>query len=310
MSLKNHAELVAFFRGLATSLRSMPTATRIYKVVPALKSGIERSIGPDRRAEDCREVVSATLPVLSDIGSTMTSEEYVSHVLPAVLPLFSVKDRSVRLQLLERIDGLVRHMDSSTVNSIVFESLNAGFADTAKVLRELTLKSMLSLAGKLNEKNLNDTLMRTLNKLQADPEPSIRTNTTIFYGKIAPKLQDGIRVRIIVPAFLRAMKDPFPYARLAVRTRTGFGRVESFRASEFLRCGYCHNWLGLTRVCAHSRRSGQLRRARVTTSRSSSLARSCLKCAPSCSTSTDPCATLPRTALRRCSNRFGRIRPK
>jgi len=218
MSLKSHAELVAFFRGLAASLASMPTATRIYKVIPALKSGIERSIGPDRRPEDCREVVSATLPVLSDIGSTMTGDEYVAHVLPAVLPLFGVKDRAVRMQLLERIDGLVMHMDYDTVNSTVFESLNAGFADTAKVLRELTLKSMLSLAGKLNEKNLNDRLMRTLSKLQADPEPSIRTNTTIFYGKIAPKLQAGVRVRIIVPAFLRAMKDPFPYARLAVCT--------------------------------------------------------------------------------------------
>jgi hypothetical protein len=30
----------------------------------------------------------------------------------------------------------------------------------------LTLKSMLSLAGKLNEKNLNDRLMRSLAKMQ------------------------------------------------------------------------------------------------------------------------------------------------
>jgi len=79
-------------------------------------------------------------------------------------------------------------MDSDTVNGRVFESLNAGFSDTAKVrysrvafwyysvvrlsslflkvIREITLKSMLSLVGKLNEKNMNDSLMRSLAKLQ------------------------------------------------------------------------------------------------------------------------------------------------
>ena len=105
--------------------------------------------------------------------------------------------------------------DNDTINGAVFEALNAGFSDTAKAMREHTLKSMLALVVKLNEANLNDRLMRTLGKLQSDPEPSIRTNTTIFYGKVAPRLSEAIRVRAIVPAFLKAMKDPFPYARLA-----------------------------------------------------------------------------------------------
>ena len=110
LSLKNHGEMVAFFRSLSTTMRSMPTATRIHKVVPALKSGIQRSIGPDCRAEDCREIVSAALPALSEIGATMTGEEYRRFVVPSVMPLFAVKDRAVRMQLLERIDALVKHM--------------------------------------------------------------------------------------------------------------------------------------------------------------------------------------------------------
>ena len=145
----------------------------------------------------------------------MSSDEYRAHVLPAVLPLFQVTDRAVRMMLLQRMDGLVKHMDAETLNSSVFDALNAGFADTSKVLRELTLKSMLFLADKLNEKNLNDRLLRTLARLQSDPEPSIRTNTTIFYGKVAPHLKETLRPRTIVPAFLKGMKDQFPHARLA-----------------------------------------------------------------------------------------------
>jgi SCY1-like protein 1 len=57
-------------------------------------------------------------------------------------------------------------MDDKTINDSLFEPINNGFGDVAKPIRELTLKSMLSLAGKLNEKNLNDRLMRSLAKMQ------------------------------------------------------------------------------------------------------------------------------------------------
>lgn len=104
-------------------------------------------------------------------------------------------------------------MDSETVNGTLFDSLLSGFSDSTKLMREATLKSFLPLLSKLNDKNLNDRLMRALAKLQIDPEASIRTNTTIFYGKIAATLSDGIRIRVIVPAYLKAMKDDFAPAR-------------------------------------------------------------------------------------------------
>jgi SCY1-like protein 1 len=184
LSLKDHSELVAFFKALVQALPTMPTATRVYKLLPALHSGITRSLAPDKRPDECREMVAACLPILGEIGSSMSGEEYREHVLPAVLPLFGVKDRAVRMLLLDRVEALVKHMDAQTVNGLVFEQLNAGFSDTAKELRELTLKSMLSLVDKLNDVNMNDKLMRTLAKLQQDSEASIRTNTTIFYGKV------------------------------------------------------------------------------------------------------------------------------
>jgi SCY1-like protein 1 len=66
LSLKGHPEMVDFFKQLTHPMRCMPTATRVYKLLPALKSGIERSIGPDKRPEDCREV-SVQSSVLSSM---------------------------------------------------------------------------------------------------------------------------------------------------------------------------------------------------------------------------------------------------
>jgi SCY1-like protein 1 len=45
---------------------------------------------------------------------------------------------------------------------------------------------------KLNERILNYDLLKHLAKLQTDPEPGIRTNTTICLGKMAKHLTEAV----------------------------------------------------------------------------------------------------------------------
>lgn len=112
-----------------------------------------------------------------------------------------------------------------------FSNLVAGFLDTNPAVRESTVKAMVTFAEKLNYNNLNLDLMKYLAKLQgSDDQPGIRTNTTICLGKIGCYLgestvivKEGIclrldpshRQRILINAFTRALKDPFPPARMA-----------------------------------------------------------------------------------------------
>ncbi|GLD98743.1 hypothetical protein PINS_up007461 [Pythium insidiosum] len=108
------------------------------------------------------------------------------------------------------------HFDAKLVNSsVIFDNLCSGFTDAAPILRELTVKSMLHIADKLSDSNLNTRVMKYFAKLQTDPEPAIRTNTTICLGRIAEKLNEGTRPKVLFPAFSRALRDPFPHARLA-----------------------------------------------------------------------------------------------
>lgn len=69
LSLKSHTEMVLFFNGLAPILVHFAIGPRIFHLIPALKAGITRSISPDKRPEDCREIVSAVLPILSEVRS-------------------------------------------------------------------------------------------------------------------------------------------------------------------------------------------------------------------------------------------------
>lgn len=51
--------------------------------------------------------------------------------------------------------------------------------------------------------------------VQVDEEPSIRANTTVLLGNIAPSLGAAACRRILLNAFTRALKDIYPPSRSA-----------------------------------------------------------------------------------------------
>lgn len=51
--------------------------------------------------------------------------------------------------------------------------------------------------------------------MQSDPEASIRTNTCILLGRLGPTLGYNTKRKVLVPAFSRALKDPFVHCRVA-----------------------------------------------------------------------------------------------
>ena len=141
-------------------------------------------------------------------------DEFKAALTPIVEVLFKINDRGVRGALLQRSSLYSAHLDKAALNVSVFEPMCSGFTDSSAALRELTLKSAISLVPNLTPTNL-EKLVRYLIRLQSDPEPSIRTNTAIFVGKVAPNLSETSRQKLILPAFERAMKDDFKPCRLA-----------------------------------------------------------------------------------------------
>ena len=102
------------------------------------------------------------------------------------------------------------------------------------VIREATVKSIILISDKVfhvlfsvataprltdslqfSDRVLNNDLLRYLAKMQADPESSIRTNTCILLGRLGPTLGYHTKKKVLVPAFARALKDPFVHCRVA-----------------------------------------------------------------------------------------------
>jgi SCY1-like protein 1 len=85
----------------------------------------------------------------------------------------------------------------------------------APVVREQTVKAVLTIISKLSDRTINGELLKYLAKTSNDEQPGIRTNTTICLGKISKNLGVSNRSKVLIAAFTRSLRDPFVHARNA-----------------------------------------------------------------------------------------------
>ncbi|KAI9092883.1 armadillo-type protein [Phlyctochytrium arcticum] len=204
IAIKDTFEKEQFIKKIDNSLDSFPLEFCKYKILPELIKAVEYG-GAGAKALS---------PILK-LGGKLNQQEFDQLVIPTVIKLFASSDRQIRLSLCEGLPNFANNLSAKVISDKIFPSLAMGFLDTSAVIREATLKSIMVVIAKLNERITNNDLLRYLAKMQQDPEPGIRTNTTICLGKITKYLNDATKKRVLVPAFLRSLGDPFPPARSA-----------------------------------------------------------------------------------------------
>ncbi|CAD5118705.1 DgyrCDS7387 [Dimorphilus gyrociliatus] len=205
IQIKEELEKNNFFSSLSSVIDSFPKRACTKRILPQLLN-----------AFDFSNIGSAILPPLFKIGGLLETEDYQKYIVPCIVKLFSSTDRATRVKLLQEMETFCQHLSADIVNSKIFPNVVNGFVDTNPVVRENTIKAMIHLSPKLNYKNLNEELMKHFARLQSkDDQGGIRTNTTVCLGKIACHLDPRNRQKILISAYTRALKDPFPPARQA-----------------------------------------------------------------------------------------------
>ncbi|KAF1849600.1 ARM repeat-containing protein [Cucurbitaria berberidis CBS 394.84] len=149
------------------------------------------------------------------IGQKLSDDEYETQITPVVVRLFANPDRGIRVCLLDNLPLMIDHLPQKLVNDKIFPQMVTGFTDLAPVVREQTVKAVLTVIPKLSDRTVNGELLRHLAKTANDEQPGIRTNTTICLGKIARNLGAGSRAKVLAAAFTRSLRDPFVHARNA-----------------------------------------------------------------------------------------------
>lgn len=205
IQIKDKAEKNRFFNSLTPQLDNFPDNVCRHKILPQLITAYEYG-----------DAGSVVLAPMFKLGRLLDEADYQKRIVPCVVKLFASTDRVTRSRLLQQLDIFVNHLTPNVVNDQIFPQIAHGFLDTNPTIREQTVKSIIHLAPKLNYNNLNVEVLRHFARLQSrDDQGGIRTNTTVCLGKIAQHLHPQVRQRVLVSAFIRAMRDPFPPSRVA-----------------------------------------------------------------------------------------------
>jgi SCY1-like protein 1 len=105
---------------------------------------------------------------------------------------------------------MIEHLSNKIVNDKIFPEMLTGFSDVAPIVREQSVKAVLTVVPKvrnqssipvpvlteyvkLSDRSINGDLLKYLAKTQNDEQPGIRTNTTICLGKIAKYLGPNVK---------------------------------------------------------------------------------------------------------------------
>lgn len=174
------------------------------KVLPELLKSVEFGGGGPK-------VFSA----VSKIASKLSDDEYEAKLAPVIIRLFNSPDRAMRVCLLDNMPLMIHRFSQKDVSTKIFPPMVTGFTDVAPIVREQTVKAVLTIVGKLTDRIVNGELLRYLAKTANDEQPGIRTNTTICLGKIAKNMGSSSRSKVLVAAFTRSLRDPFVHARNA-----------------------------------------------------------------------------------------------
>ena len=154
-------------------------------------------------------------------ASKLPESEVSQAVEPILRTFFGKTDRGLRLTLLNLLSSIFAALDPRIVQEIVYPAMISGFTDPTPELREATLKASLLLSSKLTSRQLNGELLRFYARLQTDAEPGIRVNTIVCLGRIAALLETSTCHKVLIPAYVKALRDPFSPSRIAALSAIG-----------------------------------------------------------------------------------------
>lgn len=220
LRVKTPDECIETLERLSTSHTELSPTICTFKVLPVLNRLLQ-AYAVDFNNRNSREAVRKNIVICLCCVSNFAESnklqpcEFEKTAIPVLINIWAISDRTIRTSLLKSLKSTATLYPSEVVNKSILDHLFVGFTDANAILREETLKSLIHLIDKLDENMVNDKVPRSVTTLQNDGEPSIRTNTVIFLGRLIPRLKETVGVRIMCTCLLKAMKDNFAPCRLA-----------------------------------------------------------------------------------------------
>lgn len=196
------AERDRIFINLLRLIPKVPSDFIAFKLVPLCISAL-----------DIQQYSVEGIKLVLSSAAFVEPRVFSKHLEAFIVGLFAKPDRAIRLLLLDHLESFVDKLSDKLIQDVVFAHFASGFADTMPELRERTLKASILLIPKLTTRQINNDLVRNYARLQSDVQPGIRVNAIICFGKIASRLEQSTKPKVLIGAISKALQDPFPPSR-------------------------------------------------------------------------------------------------
>lgn len=198
-----------------------------YKVLPALIETFRYK--PTSQPAELVLSGKVILPAMLRIGNNMDTVAWNNVLREAVVGAFGSNDRGICMELLTNASLYEKHLDSKLISSQMWPLVVKSMHTAYDPQRAAALNCTVLLLNKLNDRILNNDLLRELAKLQKDVQPALRLQTIQLLSQLTPYLRDATKADMLIPAFGFSLRDNFDQTRLAGLSAF-FENAESFDA--------------------------------------------------------------------------------
>ncbi|XP_069132809.1 SCY1-like protein 2 isoform X2 [Argopecten irradians] len=179
-----------FFKGLPKIISKLPKRVSLQRILPPLQ---KECVNP--------EMVPFILPNILQIAEQSTDDEYLTHILPLLKPMFKIREPpQIPLIFMQNMTLLLKKTPQSEIKNHVIPMIHLCLEAESPQLQELCLSIVPTFAELIEFSSLKNSIIPRIKKLCLSTGVlAIRTNCLLCIGKLLEYLDKWTVLDDILP---------------------------------------------------------------------------------------------------------------
>ncbi|XP_033731107.1 SCY1-like protein 2 [Pecten maximus] len=179
-----------FFKGLPKIITKLPKRVSLQRILPPLQ---KECVNP--------EMVPFILPNVLQIAEQSSDDEYLSHILPLLKPMFKLREPpQIPLIFMQNMNLLLKKTPQSEIKNHIIPMIHLCLEADSPQLQELCLSIVPTFAELIEFSSLKNSIIPRIKKLCLSTGVlAIRTNCLLCLGKLLEYLDKWTVLDDILP---------------------------------------------------------------------------------------------------------------
>ncbi|KAL4224685.1 SCY1-like protein 2 [Mactra antiquata] len=179
-----------FFKGLPKIISKFPKRVNIQRILPAL---LKECVNPD--------MIPFVLPNILQIAEQSSDKEYVTYILPDLIPIFKITTPvQILLIFMQNMSILLKKTPSDAIKNHVLPMIHRGLETNNSQIQELCLSIIPTFADLVDYSSLKNSIIPRIKKLcLATTIITVRVNCLMCIGKLLETMDKWFVLDEVLP---------------------------------------------------------------------------------------------------------------